>query len=274
MKIGITSLGMSGTPLPRALARMVEMGAECTELSGQPGVHPDVTWAAEDYPKVKKLLRGSGLVATSLGSYNDFAQLDAAALEAQVTQLVGYCRRAADLGIPVVRTFGGHAKPAHTLDEFRKSIVRGFAETLKRTEKLGVVIAIENHGLLTNDGDFMLWLLQEVGSPRLGITLDTGNFAWAGHPPATVQRFFDTLLPHIFSVHIKDGVWKDGRFEFVPAGQGQLNLAKLLSDLAARSYQGGVVSEFEGAGDYTAGTRQSVAHLRGLRDKALSRKVT
>jgi len=271
MKIGITSLGMAGRSLVEALSLMAELGAECTELNGRPGVHPDITWAPGDVKKVKKLLDETGIVATSLGGYNDFAQLNAEGLEAQIVQFVGYCQRAADLEIPVVRAFGADAKAGHTLVDFREQIFRGFEEVVKRTEGLGVVIAIENHGRLTNDGDFMQEIIQHVGSPRLGVTLDTGNFAWAGYSDETVERFFDDLLPSIFSLHIKDGIWGDGGgFEFVPAGRGEMRLPKLLSALAGRGFEGGIVSEFEGKGDYVEGTRESVAYLRGVRDGVLA----
>jgi sugar phosphate isomerase/epimerase len=273
MKIGVTSLGMVGKPIEEAVKWMVEFGAECTELSGKPGVHPGLAWTPEDYPRVKKLLRDAGVVATSLGSYNDFAQTDAAALEAQIVQLIGYCQRAVDLGIPVVRAMCADAKPGHTRDEFRANIIKGFSEAVKRTEKLGVKLAIENHGLMANDGDFQKSIIEAVGSPRLGLTLDTGNYAWAGHSPETVQRYFDTLQPYVFSVHIKDCVWRNGKVEFVPAGEGQLKIEKLLTELVKRGYQGAVVSEFEGEGDYREGTRKSVAYLKSVRDKALGKKA-
>ncbi len=267
MKIGVTSLGMAGKPLTEALPLMAALGAEATELNGRPGVHPDIPWGPGDTTKVKKMLREHGITATSLGGYCDFAQLDSAGLEAQIAQLVSYAQRAADVEIPVLRAFGGDTKEGHTLADFRESIFKGFEEALRRTEGLGIVIGIENHGRLTNDGDFMRELLNHIGSPRLGVMLDTGNFAWAGHSLANVQRFFDDLLPSIFSLHIKDGIWHaDGDFEFVPAGRGKMPLPKLLAGLASRQFDGGVISEYEGNAPYVEGTRESVAYLRGLRD--------
>lgn len=269
MKIGITSLGMSGIPLETALGLMVAYGAECTELNGRPGVHPDVTWKPQDYPRVKRWLYESGIIATSLGGYNDFAQLDEETLEEQIAQLVGYCQRAADLEIPVVRAFAGDVKEGLTLEQVRGQIVRGFEETLRRTEGLGVRIGIENHGRLANDGDFLKGILDEIGSPRLGITLDTGNFAWAGHPLAEVQRFFRLLLPHVINVHVKDGIWQGGEFKFVPAGRGKLEIDMLVAMLAARGYDGAIVSEYEGGGSYWDGTRESLDFLHRIRNKVL-----
>ena len=83
IKIGVTSLGMQGIVLPEAVAKMVQFGAECTELNGRPGCHPDVTWEKEaDFTAVGAVLADAGIAATSLGGYCDFAQIDDDALEA------------------------------------------------------------------------------------------------------------------------------------------------------------------------------------------------
>jgi sugar phosphate isomerase/epimerase len=83
-----------------------------------------------------------------------------------------------------------------------------------------------------------------------------------------VQADFEAVLPHIVSVHVKDGVWRAAAgeapwaFEFVPAGGGQLPLAAWLTTLAGRNYQGAVCSEYEGGGDFREGTRSSIAFLK------------
>ena len=68
------------------------------------------------------------------------------------------------------------------------------------------------------------------------------------------------LLPHAVSVHIENGVWTDEGFEFVPAGCGSFAIARLLDDLSTRSWV--IYSEYEGAGDFLGGTRESVGFLR------------
>jgi sugar phosphate isomerase/epimerase len=106
------------------------------------------------------------------------------------------------------------------------------------------------------------------------VTLDTGNFAWAGHGPSQVLADFEAVLPHIVSMHVKDGVWREAAapavgnapavFEFVPAGSGQLPLTDWLMALADRGYQGAVCSEYEGSGDFRDGTRSSIAYLKTI----------
>ena len=267
MRIGLTSLGMKGTPLPEAIERMVHFGAECTELNGRPGCHPDITWESQaDYETAKKLLDEAGIVATSLGGYSDFAQTDDNALEAQVEGFVGYCQRAAKLGIPVVRAFAGDAKEGYSLADFEGRIIEAFAELMVRTKDLDVNIGVENHGRLANDGLFLHRLIETVASPRLGITIDTGNFYWVGHPPETVEKFFEILAPYAFNIHIKDVAYRDGGPVFVPAGRGVVDLPGLYRLLEKNGYTGALVSEYEGEEPYDKGTPESVAYLRGLRD--------
>ena len=265
--IGVTSLGMLGIPFPQAVAKMVAFGAECTELNGRPGVHPDLTWEGEnDYQRAGQLLAEANIAATSLGGYCDFAQLDDEAIEAEVAGFVGYCERATKLRIPVVRAFAGDVKEGLSLADVETRITEAFAEVMRRVQGLDVVVGIENHGQLANDGMFLRELIETVASPKLGMTIDTGNFYWAGHPPERVDRFVQLLAPYIVNVHIKDVAYRDGETVLVPAGRGIVPLRRLFALLAGVGYEGAIVSEYEGQTPYDAGTQESVAYLRGLRD--------
>lgn len=265
--IGVTSLGMSGTPFDEAVDKMVAFGAECTELNGRPGVHPDLSWDDEgDYQRVKRRLAGANVVATSLGGYCDFAQLDDDALQAEIDGFVGYCERATRLDIPLVRAFAGDVKEGLSLSDVETRITEAFAEVMRRVQRLNVVVGIENHGRLANDGMFLRGLIETVASPKLGMTIDTGNFYWAGHSPERVEQFIELLTPYIVNVHIKDVSYRDGKTVFVPAGRGIVPLRRLYALLEGAGYEGAIVSEYEGKAPYEEGTRESVAYLRGLRD--------
>ena len=267
MKIGCTSLGMKGIPLPQAIEKMKQFGAECTELNGRPGCHPDITWESQaDYQTARQLLADAGIAATSLGGYCDFAQFDDKALEEQIEGFVGYCQRAVKLGIPIVRAFAGDVREGYTLADFEKRIIGAFDELIKRVKDLNIQIGIENHGKLANDGFFLRRLIETVASPKLGMTIDTGNFYWAGHPPETVDTFIKLLAPYTISLHIKDVAYRGGEVAFVPAGRGIVDLPRLVTLLQGNGYDGPIVSEYEGGEAYESGTIQSVAYLRGLRD--------
>lgn len=266
--VGAVSLGWSGTPLRRVFEELAAMGGACVEINGNADQHHGIILEAENLPRIRAWAEASGLAIRSLSGYCDFAQTDTDLLDAEVGRLMATCRAAAELDVPVVRAFVGTVKPGIPVATLHPMIVGAFQQACREAAALGVTLGIENHGHLYNDGPTLVALIEEVGADNLGVTLDTGNFAWAGHDAEQVRADFAAVLPHVVNVHIKDGVWDDGAFRFVPAGEGDLPLTWLLAELVARGYAGPVYSEFEGAGDFRAGTAQSIAYLKVALEKA------
>jgi sugar phosphate isomerase/epimerase len=270
MKIGAVSLGWSGQPLPQVMDEIAAMGGECIEINGWPGLHAGLILDAGSAVQVRGWAAAAGLSISAVSGYCDFAQTDQAALAREVERLMVACRAASALGVGVVRAFSGDLKPGLTLDAAWPWLAAGMQQAARQAEPLGVTLAIENHGRLLNDGPALARLIRQVGATNVGVTLDTGNFAWAGHGPSQVRADFEAVLPHIVSVHVKDGVWREAAagapavFELVPAGGGQLPLADWLKALADRGYQGVVCSEYEGGGDFRDGTRATIAYLKTI----------
>lgn len=266
MQIGFVSLGMASQPLDEVLRFARAVGCEVMELNGRETVHQNLWVPPIDYKSIRRSIEAAGVRAVSLGGYVDFAQPDDRALEEQVCIFLGYCDLAREMRIPIVRAFAGDEREGHTLDSLYPRLVAGLRAVAERAADWGILIGIENHGRLINDGDGLLSLVKDVGSSIVGITLDTGNFCWAGHSVAEAHRFFEELAPYTVNVHVKDGRFVDGHFEFLPAGRGEIDLRGLFTLLHEQGYLGPILSEYEGAGDYAAGTAESVAYLRGLRD--------
>ena len=266
MQIGFVTLGMSREPLDAVLAAACAAGCEAMELNGRETVHRNLWAPPIDYRSLKREILASGVAATSLGGYCDFAVTSDAALEEEVHRFLGYCDVARAMGIPVVRAFPGDVREGYALDALYPRIVAGFRAVVDAIEGWGLRVGIENHGRLLNDGDRLYDLVRDVDSPLLGITLDTGNFCWAGHPIDTAHRFFERLAPLAVSVHVKDGRFVDGEWTLYPAGRGDIDLPGVFAALEAAGYDGAVVSEYEGEADFMASTTESVAYLRGLRD--------
>lgn len=267
MKVGAVSLGWSGTPLPEVFKQLAEMGGACVEINGNTLRHHGVALGSATIPQVQHWAADAGLTIGCISGYCDFAHTDPAALDGEVERLMASCRVASAMGVPVVRAFVGDVKPGITLESVYDSFVIAFERACEQAAALGVTLGIENHGRLINDGPALVKLVEDVGASNLGFTIDTGNFAWAGHDAAQVRADFEAVLPYIVNVHIKDGVWRDGGFLFVPAGEGALPLEWLLRQLAARGYDGNVSSEFEGGGDFLEGTQRSVAYLNRVVEK-------
>jgi sugar phosphate isomerase/epimerase len=252
------------------LAFVKSVGCEAIELNGHPENHPGLWTKPVDFAAIRKKLDDAGIVATALGGYTDMAQPTDEGLAQQIDTLVDFCASARALGIPVVRAFSGDAREGYPIEVLYPRIVAGLKAATDKIAGWGVKIGMENHGHGLNTGEKMLGLIKDVGSPLLGMTLDTGNFCWAGNSVADAHRFFEMLAPYTFSVHVKDGRWLD-RFRFVPVSWGLLDITIVMRALVKAGYQGGVLSEYEGKSPETEmGTAVSVAYLKGLRD-ALAR---
>jgi sugar phosphate isomerase/epimerase len=263
MKVGAVSLGLKDRSLDQVIAFAQDTGCETIELNGRASVHQAV-WREPGAAAIGARCAEEGLHIGSLGGYCSMSQLTDEALAEQVEQFVAYCATARDLGIPVVRAFAGDVVEGRTLDELYPRIVKGFRAVMNRVRDWPIAVGIENHGRLINHGDWLTSLIREVDCPTLGVTLDTGNFCWAGHSIEQAHRFFEQLVPLILNVHIKDGRFADGAFELLPAGRGDLDLAGLLKMLARAGYDGQILSEYEGRQEYARATVESVAFLRGL----------
>ena len=82
-------------------------------------------------------------------------------------------------------------------------------------------------------------LLEEVHSPHLQIVFDTGNPVGEGHPPEETWDFYQSAMPFIKHVHIKDCVQKaNGEIEYTYPGEGQSMVPKILKSLLDLGYEG------------------------------------
>jgi len=269
MAIGAVSLGWAGTALPEVFEQLRGMGGQCIELNSRVGLHDGLVLDSQTIPRVRSWARESGITIRSIGGYNDFVQREEGALRRERKRLLDACHIASEMGVGIVRAFTGEPKTGVAFEDVRTHIVDSFRQVAQQAEALGVTLAIENHGHAMNDGPQLARLVKDIGVPGVGLTLDTGNFCWAGHDVAQARLDFQAVLPYTLNVHVKDGLWRDGtlagpEFEFVPAGEGELDLAWVLNQLVAQGYEGPVYSEYEGRGDFLAGTRLSIVYLRSI----------
>ncbi len=87
-------------------------------------------------------------------------------------------------------------------------------------------LALENHQDLTSEE--LLWLCESIGSPRFGITLDTGSTLATAEEPVDFAR---RVAPYVKNVHLKDYqiyMYDEGyRLVRCPLGQGVVDFQTL-----------------------------------------------
>jgi sugar phosphate isomerase/epimerase len=182
------------------------LGAECIEAAIVEDLSlPDISRGPVKYEGatpagIRRLsadLKASGKRISALCMANRFDERP----EKELAWCVEVCRVAKEVGAPAVRIDVWPRKLEG--DAFLKLAADVLKRILEKSEESGVALAIENHGKTTNDPEFLSALFERVGSARLGLTLDTGNFYWFGHPLSKVEEIFATFAPRVRHTHCK-----------------------------------------------------------------------
>ncbi|MBI1277479.1 MAG: TIM barrel protein [Anaerolineaceae bacterium] len=139
-----------------------------------------------------------------------------------------YLGLAYQFGSPILRVVVDTADHHPSPDEAVKLLCLMMPEF----ERVGITLAIENHDRFKVRT--LVDILQQVGSPNIGICLDTVNSFGAGEGPEAVV---DGLGPYVVNLHVKDFSIRRHRhnlgFEIhgTPAGEGMLDMPWLLQEL-------------------------------------------
>ncbi len=120
------------------------------------------------------------------------------------------------------------------------TLVTWFKEAVKVAEEYDVKLAVENHIDYTSDE--CVELIERVGSPYLGLNLDTGNFLRLLDDAVEGTR---KLAKHVLATHIKDlkpvrGVNAQEWYFFssTPVGDGLVDNQKIAQLLYDAGYEG------------------------------------
>lgn len=218
--------------------------------------------------KLKRHAFINGIDLIALSIHQDFVDPDPEYRKKQIAHTVHCMELAHQMGIPAIRLNSGRWNTIKsfddlmaargiepipegiTLDEGFKWCIDSIEECLKVAEKLGVVLALENHWGLTNTPEGMLRLLNAVDSPWLGALMDTGNFLENPYPK------LEKIAPKTVFVQAKTYY---GGGEWYTLDLDYKRVAKILSDV---NYRGYVSLEFEGKDPASSGVPKSIEMLR------------
>jgi len=172
------------------------------------------------------------------------------------------------LGIPTIRVNTGRWGTTKSFDELMENkgieprlegysdddgfqwVIDSFEKCLKKAEECGVVLGLENHWGLGRTADGVMRVVNEIDSPWLQVTLDTGNFL------ENPYEQFETIAPNAVFVQAKTyyggGTWYTLDIDYD-------RVAKILRK---NSYRGYISLEFEGQEDHRTAIPRSLAMLR------------
>jgi sugar phosphate isomerase/epimerase len=216
----LTSLNIHGLDLRAALGKNVAL------LEG------------DDLLLVKNLCAQFGVQVACLGSPVGKSPLEEPiAFEQQrLEHMIGVGNA---LGTRRVRIFSFYPPDTSTnqhYDQYVEEVTARLGHLARLAEKEGFILLLENEkGIVTDTPERCQAVLQAVNSPALRFAWDSANFIQVG-VAQPVERGWAGLEAYIGYVHIKDALLADGRV--TPAGEGDGQLAELLTLLRQSGYQG------------------------------------
>ena len=158
-------------------------------------------------------------------------------------------RTAAQIGVPVVRIDTLTAQRELPLEKVRDNFIGCVRRVLEQTPGTGVDVGMENHGPISNDARFLDDVLAAVPDSRLGLTLDTGNFYWWGHPISAVYRLIEKYAARTVHTHIKNvnyppeiadkprAIGHEYKVRCCPVFAGNLDLRRVIDTLRRAGYR-------------------------------------
>ncbi len=235
-------------PVERVIEDAARLGFDGVEI-----LHRQMDDESPAYvAKLKQTAFRHGMPLVMLSIHQDFVDPDPAKRKQDVDHTIKCLELAARLGIPCIRLNSGRWNTIASFDDLMKVkgqeppiaghtdkdafewVVAAIQACLPTAERLGVMMALENHWGLTTSVDTLLAILKAVGSPWLGINMDTGNYP--GDPYAGIA----TLAPHASIVQAKTyfggGEWYTLDLDYV-------RIARILRDAG---FSGWVSLEMEG----------------------------
>ena len=253
MNLGIIHYNAPGDTLEAFLDYAAETGYEAVELQSADVWPKDCDDPEKQADAVRKMVETRGMVVSALAAQNDFVVVDPDVVAFQVDRMERIGRLAKLLGTNIIRSEGGARKDAVPLDKEGDAMIECLKRCADWAARDGVLLALDNHGYVTNDGDLELRIFKAVDSPNVGANMDTMNYRWMGHSVETCNRFYDLIAPYTFHVHLKDGTGSQKDYVGAVPGEGELDMTRAVGALKAAGYDGTYCSEWEGRGDNGVG---------------------
>lgn len=265
-QIGLINYNLGGRSLEEVLEFAAEAGFTYIEIAARDVWNDKADVSLEEgkqrAKEVKALMDTLGVKVSTLAAGNDFLVPDEAAMQQQVDRMSGVIEIARIFETDILRVDGGWAKDGVPQEKWFDLMVEGFNRVKDLVEKEGIYLALDNHGIVTNDADLQLRIFEAVGSPNLGANVDTMNYRWAGHDLETIGRYYRIIAPHALHVHLKDGRGSKSEYVGLALGEGEIDLKGAVQALVEAGYKGIWTVEYEGKTDPLEGYSKGLAWVK------------
>ena len=227
----------------------------------------DVKWSIKESPCREYVLRYAEKLRTSNMSVSCVYRYCLLANGYSEADMRDFFRTVKEAGCTQAMIIPGKYKENRELEAV--AIVKSLNELCDMAEEYGVMVTTEDfdseNAVISGIKDAN-YFLEKV--PKLGFTLDTGNFICFGDDPLDAVKVFGNRITH---VHLKDRSYTpltegDGKAEFTglysaPPGEGFLPIRECIKELQSIGYDGFVTAEHFLASDMKEYIRRSADFL-------------
>lgn len=251
-------------PIEKVIDHAASVGVEGVDI-----LHRQMAGEDNAYlQKLKKHAFVNGIDLIALSIHQGFVYPDPAERQKNIDHTVKCMELAYAMGIPCLRLNTGRWNTTKSFDDLMKNrgiepVLPGYTEDqgfewciaaieklIPVAEKLGVLLALENHWGLATSATGLLRIVNAVNSPWLGVLADTGNFLDDQYGQ------FEAIAPKAVFVQAKT---YEGGGEWYSLDIDYTRIAKIL---AAQNYRGYVSLEFEGKAPAEQAVPKAIAQLR------------
>ncbi len=228
---------------------------------------------------LKDQLNEYGVKVSAILLANNFNAPD---IDAEIDWAVCAIEAAGSLGIEAVRIDSAmRGERELPFEERTRKFIDCTKKVISSTEASGIDLGIENHGSQGNDPNFLDAIIKEVGSPRLGLTMDTGNLYWSGKPLSEVYEILRHFAPLTKHTHVKnirypgdvrekmrELGWEYSKY-VSPIYEGDIDHSRLISFLKEVGYTRDMTIEDESLGKFSVEEKKEILkkdadYLKGI----------
>jgi L-ribulose-5-phosphate 3-epimerase len=218
--------------------------------------------------QLKRQAFSLGLDLMGFSTHQGFVSPDKAVRKQNIDKTLHSIELAYRLGIPTMRVNTGRWGTTKSFDELMANkgieprlegytdeqgftwVIDALERCLAKAEECGVVLGLENHWGLGRDAAGVLRIVNEIDSPWLRVTADTGNFLERQYEQ------FEQIAPLACLVQAKT-YYGGGKWYTL-----DIDYQKIGAILKKNRYQGYVSLEFEGQEDPATAVPKSLELLR------------
>ncbi len=243
MKLTVSTLGSPAWTLEDTATKARAYGFAGVDLRLLDGEVITVASVRANADRIRALFSANTIPIASLGTSIRIAVADPSAISTTNTELRQWVDVAAELGIGLIRVFGGRRPDGLDTEQS----VAAAAATLERVAsdaaRAGVVVGLETHDDFSSAA-LVARVLAKVPHPAIGAIWDMHHTYRMNETPAQAVAFFGNRL---VNVHVKDAVRQGSgdTWQLVPLGEGEIPVQESVVLLANAGYTGDISVEWE-----------------------------